>query len=472
MSETGPFNTNSDAIWFAGSFLIGFVLLLILRWPTLLNQSAILAAIVLCCVILIYALIIWHWGRFRFRRDDRAADNLYFLGFMFTVCALGISLYRYSILDDGRVALIIGDLGIGIATTVIGLFLRVLFLQREDPADIEDRVHRELIDVANSTLDRIRETSSIIEQGQILTRQVIDELNSTTTHSTNELTNRLRELDEKIGKVDIPQDLIVSQLDPVLKQTANSVSSFADQLDKLRVPADLITQRLDQALTAVKETTPVLIREVVTGLENEISDILRDIRVNIETTATHMKQGVDSQITKLELPTELIHLRVNDALDRFNDSTERLTKGVNKLNEGVVETERLIAELPVPFVSTFDSFVERIVSVLDQLEGRVSRFGQGLDVLDTSEIRETIVSVVSVINQSENALKQQHSIFTEQTNQLAELTVQTQSLIESQIRVLSDISESSHEPIDRVGRTGVDAAATPQRWWSWKSKGK
>ena len=165
MSDERRFNTNSDAAWFAGCFLAGFFLLLILRWPSLLDQSAILAALLTCAIIGFYAFAVWYWGRFRLRRDDRAADNLYYLGFIFTVCALGVSLYRFSVADDGRIADIVGDLGVGISTTVFGLFLRVLFLQREDPADVEDRVQRELIDVAETTLARIRQTGAIVEQG-------------------------------------------------------------------------------------------------------------------------------------------------------------------------------------------------------------------------------------------------------------------------------------------------------------------
>ena len=248
MFETGRFNGSGDGMWFSCCFVAGLTLLVFLRWPSLLNFSATVAALCTCGVIGFYAYAMWYWGLFRLRRDDRAADNLYYLGFLFTVCALGISLYRFSVAGDGRVAEIVGDLGVGLSPTVLGLFLRVLFLQREDPMDIEDRVQRELIDVAEATVARVRQTGAVVEQGQILTRQTIDELNETTRQCSSELTERMGELHRRVDSTVAEATASVPELvgDAELRLTA--------MLARFEEGSERLIHGLDRLGTALERT--------------------------------------------------------------------------------------------------------------------------------------------------------------------------------------------------------------------------
>ena len=71
-------------------------------------------------------------------RDDQAGDNLYYMGFLFTLTSLAISLYQFS--AAGSAEQIVQNFGIAIASTITGIGLRVMFNQmRRDPVEIDDR---------------------------------------------------------------------------------------------------------------------------------------------------------------------------------------------------------------------------------------------------------------------------------------------------------------------------------------------
>ena len=467
MLDTQRSRANSDAVWFAGSFGAGFVLLLLLRWPSLLDQSAILAALVLCAIICFYAFAVWHWGRFRLRRDDRAADNLYYLGFIFTVCALGISLYRFSVTDDGRIANIVGDLGVGISTTVCGLFLRVLFLQREDPADVEDRVQRELMDVAETTLARIRQTAAIVDEGQIVTRHTINELNETTKQWSFQLNERMKELGQRVREVQIPPDLITARLDPVLDQSARSISGFAERVDRIDAPADLVSRRLDHALAGMKESAPDLLRETALELQKALNEALANARAQFDEAIKHIEQILVSRATEIELPTREIDLRTRKTLDRFDASAENLIKGMERMGTSVAHAERALAESPKALDQSFESLRARFGNVFDQLERRVSNLGQGLDAIDTSRIGDALTATHSLVQESRKTVDDQRAAIAEQTEGLSELTNQLQTINASLPRLLSDLQEVARRPVEAPVRAGGNSESASRRspWW-------
>lgn len=467
MPDARQFNANNDAAWFAGAFLTGFVLLLLLRWPSLLDRSALIAALVLCAIICFYAFAVWHWGRFRLRRDDKAADNLYYLGFIFTVCALGISLYRFSVADDGRIADIVGDLGVGISTTVFGLFLRVLFLQREDPADVEDRVQRELMDVAEITLARIRQTGAIVDQGQVLTRQTIDELNQTMEQCASRLTAHINELDRRVSEVEIPSDMITARLDPVLEESARSISGFAKRLDGIDAPADLVSRRLDSALAGMRESAPDLLRETALDVQTALNEALANARGQLQEAIKHIEQILVSRAMEIELPTREIDLRTRSTLDRFDESAEHLIRAMQRMGESVAQSERALAESPRTLELSFESLRNRFGTIFDQLEQRVSNLGQGLDAIDTSRIGDAITSTDALVHESQKTVDKQRAAIAEQTEQLSELTNQLQSINASLPRLLSDLREFARRPLESPIRTDGNSETASRRssWW-------
>src|SRR5436305_3151905 len=95
-------------------------------------------------------------------RDDQSGDNIYYMGFLFTLTSLGVSLYQFS--ASRAAEEIVQNFGIAIGSTIAGIGLRVIFNQmRRDPVEIERMMRLELAEAAR----RVRREldSTVVEFG-------------------------------------------------------------------------------------------------------------------------------------------------------------------------------------------------------------------------------------------------------------------------------------------------------------------
>ena len=97
-------------------------------------------------------------------RDDQSGDNLYYMGFLFTLTSLGVSLYQFT--ASRAAEEIVQNFGIAIGSTITGIGLRVIFNQmRRDPIEVERMMRLELAEAAR----RVRREldSTVVEFGYL-----------------------------------------------------------------------------------------------------------------------------------------------------------------------------------------------------------------------------------------------------------------------------------------------------------------
>jgi hypothetical protein len=114
-------------------------------------------------IMIAYAALIWLARGLRLR-DDQAGDNLYYMGFLFTLTSLGVSLYQFN--ASGAAEEIVKNFGIAIGSTITGIALRVIFNQmRQDPVEVERLARLELAEAAR----RVRREldSTVVEFGYV-----------------------------------------------------------------------------------------------------------------------------------------------------------------------------------------------------------------------------------------------------------------------------------------------------------------
>ena len=108
-------------------------------------------------IMIAYALLLGLARLFRLR-DDQSGDNLYYMGFLFTLTSLAVSLYQFS--EQGSAEQIVQNFGIAIASTIAGIALRIFFNQmRRDPLEVEQTARLEL---ANASRKVKRELESTV----------------------------------------------------------------------------------------------------------------------------------------------------------------------------------------------------------------------------------------------------------------------------------------------------------------------
>jgi ElaB/YqjD/DUF883 family membrane-anchored ribosome-binding protein len=130
-------------------------------------------------------------------RDDQAGDNLYYMGFLFTLTSLAVSLYQFS--AAGSAEQIVQNFGIAIASTIAGITLRILFNQmRRDPVEVEATARMELAEASRRVKRELE--STILEFGYFrrMTQQsvtdALDEARESIGQAHQEFAGELKKL--------------------------------------------------------------------------------------------------------------------------------------------------------------------------------------------------------------------------------------------------------------------------------------
>src|ERR1700761_7516824 len=143
-------------------------------------------------------------------RDDQSGDNLYYMGFLFTLTSLAVSLYQFS--AAGSAEQIVQNFGIAIASTIAGITLRILFNQmRRDPVEVEATARLELAEASRRVKRELEGTTLEFNYFRRMTQQSI--------------TDALDEMKEGIGKAH-------QEFAGELKKVAQSTNSPFEEASK------------------------------------------------------------------------------------------------------------------------------------------------------------------------------------------------------------------------------------------------
>ena len=287
-------------------------------------------------IMIVYA---WYVGRSRryMLREDQAGDNLYYLGFLYTLVSLSYSLFVFAG-EEESTQKIIGNFGLALATTIVGLGLRVLFTQmREDPVEIE-REARLVLGEAVSRLKAELDTSVIeLNSFRRATVQSLTEgmaeistksntvLEAHTTRLTKLVEKVVESLDEGFSTLKENQ----KEQTAAWRRTVNAVDQLVQRVEAINVPSDLIERTLAPALDAVDQ----LVQRV------EAINVPSDL---IERKLAPALDAVDQLVQRVEaidVPSDLIERKLAPALDALAEGVREIAGHSHAQTEN---TERLI----------------------------------------------------------------------------------------------------------------------------------
>src|SRR5579871_3229489 len=164
-------------------------------------------------------------------RDDQSGDNLYYMGFLFTLTSLGVSLYQFSAARASEE--IVQNFGIAIASTIAGIGLRIVFNQmRRDPVEIERAMRLELAEAAR----RVRREldASVVEFGyfrRTAQQSASDSFGLMTERFDDIVAKLLASLEEVSAKLALPVDAASRQLGDATAEVTKTIGAIASALD-------------------------------------------------------------------------------------------------------------------------------------------------------------------------------------------------------------------------------------------------
>jgi hypothetical protein len=205
--------------------------------------------------ILLFCGISWSTPRFRLR-EDRIGDGAYYLGFLFTLVSLALTLYQFT--EVGGTEGVISGFGIALTTTIVGLALRVFFQQlREEPIEIEQEVRRTLSD---EVVRLEREIRLSVESLVALRNRTNEEMRTAVGSGLQEILKDSREAmlaQTAVFKEAIEQTLVganeaikASKVQVVETRRSSSrllkaVESLAEKIEQTESPTAGVTAKID-----------------------------------------------------------------------------------------------------------------------------------------------------------------------------------------------------------------------------------
>jgi outer membrane murein-binding lipoprotein Lpp len=195
-------------------------------------------------IMIAYALLISLARGLRLR-DDQSGDNLYYMGFLFTLTSLGVSLYQFSATRAAEE--IVQNFGIAIGSTIAGIGLRVIFNQmRRDPVEVEQRMRLELAEAAR----RVRREldASVVEFGYFrrnAQQSAADSFGHMTERFDDIVAKLLASLEEVTAKLSAPVEAAALQLGGATGAVSRGMSqSLAINVQELSAETEKLSSRV------------------------------------------------------------------------------------------------------------------------------------------------------------------------------------------------------------------------------------
>jgi hypothetical protein len=362
--------------------------------------------------MLAYALLITLARALRLR-DDQSGDNLYYMGFLFTLTSLGVSLYQFSATQAAEE--IVQNFGIAIGSTIAGIGLRVIFNQmRRDPIEVE-RVMR--LELAESARKLRRELdSSVVEFGYFrrsAQQSAVDSLNHMTETFDQLVVKFFARLDEITKNATIPVEAAsrtsgagiaalsktigatlaagVGRLSAETEKLSDQVAMIAAALDAMTVRfnamqtpervievrlepiADLLTQAVERAI-AQSESQAKAVQEalaIASSAAVSSNDLVAALRGEFGATTAANRSAIEAAMTMIK-STEAA---LNEITVNSRDYVEALGIVVARADE----TMRTFTDILVQSSAESAAWADRLSETLPEIEAKVQALAVATD---------------------------------------------------------------------------------------------
>jgi HPt (histidine-containing phosphotransfer) domain-containing protein len=363
-----------------------------------------------------YALLIWLARSLRLR-DDQAGDNLYYMGFLFTLTSLGVSLYQF---NASRAAEeIVQNFGIAIGSTITGVALRVVFNQmRQDPVEVERIMRLELADAARRVRRELDSTA--VEFGYVRrsAQQAASDSFIQVSEKIDEIASKLlariaqaaaqaaRSLDDashrSAGTIADASSATVEALAATARQLeiemerlskgvagiSTTIKQMTKRLEGMPPPdpgiafhIDPVIQSLTVAvdrLSAQADRQTAVIRdgiEAVKGVDERLSTSLAALRAEVAASSAASSAALNAAMESNDSMTRIINLFNADAweqvellrhlLERIDSATRTFTEAVVKSGSDMTSQTQGICDLLLSIQASAETLAVATERVLD-----------------------------------------------------------------------------------------------------------
>ena len=318
--------------------------------------------------MLAYALLIYSARGLRLR-DDQSGDNLYYIGFLFTLTSLGVSLYQFTAARAAEE--IVQNFGIAIGSTIAGIGLRVIFNQmRRDPVEVERMMRLELAEAAR----RVRREldSTVVEFGyhrRSAQQAAADSFNQVTEKFDDIVGKFLGSLEEITAKTVAPLEAASRRSAEAIVQAGEGIGAkLGESGRQISSASETLSERAAAVSAALDDVTAKL---------SAIQTPERVIELRLEPLTTSLAQAAERLAAQGGSQAAV----VKDALDTANAAATRSTDLVMELRrtnratlEAAAAVVRAVAKALDEFKASSTAYAEVLRATLEKTDATMRTF--------------------------------------------------------------------------------------------------
>jgi hypothetical protein len=313
-----PFNPGKQAIhalFFFSFVIFGFAVLSIAKIGSL---TPILLVAMSAALMSAYAFCIAFVPATKLRLDV-AGDNMYYLGFLYTLSSLAVAI------TISEAEQILANFGVAISSTIFGIAARVAFNQmRIDPHDIEAASRVELSEATRRVTDELNETITQLTQFRTLTLQVLaegyEDVQKNVENAAREMFQSLKETSDKNALILVELGKNSSSEQSKLSDSILNLKSSNEELvsaNRSMVSQMSLASAAYQALANRYSETEVMEGKIIDEVKGQLgeiqSSISRDVTENLVKSEKTFEENIVNTLNKniLEQSQELKDTSLN-----------------------------------------------------------------------------------------------------------------------------------------------------------------
>lgn len=293
--------TKRHALFFFLIYIAGAIILTLEKWfvsnvlpgtsfAYLGNAAIISSAIALMSIYVFFVTIVPATKL----RTDAAADNVYYLGFLYTLTSLAVALS----FDDPDT--ILANFGVAIVSTLIGIAARVGLNQlRVDPTDIEEASRLELADATRKVRVELQETVRQLTDFRNLSLQVLTEGYEEVQKNVENISiNVLKSVEDLVEQSAEPLSELVQKTKAANEEAVRSISDVTKSNKALaKSNEDMVAQiaAVNSALDELSKhygDTGIIDDKVISSVQEQLLEVQNRLTDKAQEEFSQLKSTV------------------------------------------------------------------------------------------------------------------------------------------------------------------------------------
>ena len=297
---------------------------------------------------MLYTVYIWVTKNRSGVSVDRASDNVYYLGLLFTLTSLAYSLIKLTFFDMTKSMLVLSllpDFGLALFSTITGIFGRIILQQmRNDPRDIETEAREEL----GIAMKQLRETlgevtlnlNDLSEQMKVsligLNHTVSQTIEQTASENMRVIKNVTEEVASFSSTLKIQASEVTASASSATEQFKFLLEQVSNQMNKFpKLLSEKFTQTSSELMTLTENIQTLAMHhhqlakqtvETVSTLNDIVSDPgLREIP-DVLTNTKKIYAEISNQL-------QTHQVRLSETMDSLSTQTSGLSNTIKSIGE-------------------------------------------------------------------------------------------------------------------------------------------